>query len=169
LQLKGQNRNVLPLPPNSDRVVVERLDSLGSAEEGKGGLSNGDLVCPVMSGEDGSLFYITSPVTTSTINNNSSSPQKESKIDQPSAMDPKLFLNPPTTRVNNPKLKLDMKKESTNIFDDLGPLLDTPTAEKILDNFLSTAEQTNLMIPDDDLEPQKWTSHSFDDLFPDLD
>jgi len=168
LQLEEQIRNILPLSPNSDRVVVERLDSLDSAEEGKDGLSDSDFVCPVMSDEDGSLFYITSPLTTSITNNNTPSPQEKTKIEQPSAMDPKCFLNPPTPRVNAPKLKLDTKKASLNIFDDLEPLLDTPTAEKILDNFLSTAEEANLMIQGDDLEPQKW-SNSFDDLFPDLD
>jgi len=61
-----------------------------------------------------------------------------------------------------------MNKSSTTIFDDLGPLLDTPTAEKILDNFLTEAEQSSIMMPGSDLETQKWPS-TFDDLFPDLD
>jgi len=67
-----------------------------------------------------------------------------------------------------PKLKLDMKRSSSNIFDDLGSLLDTPTAEKILDNFLTVPEPSHMIMPETDLESQKWPS-SFDDLFPDLD
>lgn len=172
LQVQEQSRQGLSFPLNSNRVVVERLDSLDGGEKGQGGLSHSDLVCPMVSGEDKPLFYIT-PCHEALLNiaptPQSSSAQKESKIEPQAVMDPtKCFFNPATTRVSLQKPTLDMKKASDDIFDDLGPILDTPTAEKLLDNFLSEAEQSSMMLPGADIEPPKWTT-TFDDLFPDLD
>jgi len=63
---------------------------------------------------------------------------------------------------------LDMSSSSNIIFDDLEPLLDTPTAEKILDNFLAGAEEANMIIQGEEMDDSKW-SNSLDDLFPELD
>jgi len=52
---------------------------------------------------------------------------------------------------------------NTNITFELEPLLDTPTAETILDNFLAGTDYSM-----ENMDDTKWTD-SLDDLFPELD
>lgn len=71
-------------------------------------------------------------------------------------LDPSEYLTP-ATRVA-PGLSLN-----TNITFELEPLLDTPTAETILDNFLASTDYNM-----DNIENNKWTD-GLDELFPELD
>lgn len=70
--------------------------------------------------------------------------------------------------MSNSRLSLDTSSSTNTIFDELEPLLDTPTAEKILDNFLAGAEEVNMIMQGGEMDDSKW-AHSLDDLFPELD
>lgn len=72
------------------------------------------------------------------------------------SLDPSQYLTP-APRVM-PGLSLN-----TNITFELEPLLDTPTAETILDNFLAGTDYSM-----ENMDDTKWTD-SLDDLFPELD
>jgi len=69
------------------------------------------------------------------------------------SLDPSQFLTPA------PRVASGMSL-NTNITFELEPLLDTPTAETILDNFLAGTDYS--------MDDTKWTD-SLDDLFPELD
>jgi len=162
--MSEQAKDVLPAPPPVARVVVERLDSLGG-QEVQGGLSGSGVVCSVVL--DQSELVPASDLLPETILASPASAQEESH--EPSlVLDPEHFLNPPATRVIKSMPTLDLSSSSNIIFDDLEPLLDTPTAEKILDNFLAGAEEANMIIQGEEMDDSKW-SNSLDDLFPELD
>jgi len=76
-------------------------------------------------------------------------------------LDPSQFLPPSTGVASAPSLSLN-----TDITFELEPLLDTPTAATILDNFLAGTDYSMDSIESND--NTKWTD-SLDDLFPELD
>jgi len=72
------------------------------------------------------------------------------------SLDPSQFLTPAPRVASGLSL-------NTNITFELEPLLDTPTAETILDNFLAGTDYSM-----ESMNDTKWTD-SLDDLFPELD
>jgi len=72
------------------------------------------------------------------------------------SLDPSQFLTPAPRVASGLSL-------NTNITFELEPLLDTPTAETILDNFLAGTDYSM-----ESMDDTKWTD-SLDDLFPELD
>jgi len=86
-------------------------------------------------------------------------PSLEEEEEGLACLDPSEYLTP-ATRVA-PGLSLN-----TNITFELEPLLDTPTAETILDNFLASTDYN--MENMDTIENNKWTD-GLDELFPELD
>jgi len=165
----GQAEDVFPIPPTAPRVVVERLDSLGGPEQGgPGGLSGSDLVCSMVSDKSQSVHTLPpSNLLSGTLLSHQSAPKKESQ-EQTSLLDPGHFLNSSAPRVSSCRLSLDTSSSTNAIFEEVEPLLDTPTAEKILDNFLAGAEEVNMIMQGGDMDYAKW-SNSLDDLFPELD
>jgi len=148
------------------RVVVERLDSLG------GGVCGDNVVCDLVDGDSSQPILSLSPLSdyqpetpeqpiTETFS--LPAPSLEEEEQGLASLDPSQYLTP-TTRVavpSVPSLSLN-----TNISFELEPLLDTPTAETILDNFL--AETDYNMDNIDSMENTKWTD-GLDELFPELD
>jgi len=145
------------------RVVVERLDSLG------GGVCGDNVVCDLVDGDSSQPILSLSPLSdyqpetpeqpiTETFS--LPAPSLEEEEQGLACLDPSQYLTP-ATRVAVPSLSLN-----TNISFELEPLLDTPTAETILDNFLAGTDYT--MDNMDSMENTKWTD-GLDELFPELD
>jgi len=142
----------------SPRVVVERLDSLG------GGVCGDNVVCDLVDG-DGSQPILTLSHMSDYQPETPDQPIPETfDLTQPTleeeeqglaCLDPSQYLTP-ATRVM-PSLSLN-----TNITFELEPLMDTPTAETILDDFLAVTDYSMESIDN------KWTD-GLDDLFPELD
>jgi len=141
------------------RVVVERLDSLD------GGVCGDNVVCDLVDGDGNQPILSVSipadyqPETpdqsdTENFTLSESAPKKEEQ--GLVSMDPSEFLNPAPKVA--PRLSLN-----TNVTFELEPLLDTPTAETILDNFLAGTDYSM-----ETIDETKWTD-SLDDLFPELD
>jgi len=145
----------------SPRVVVERLDSLD------GGVCGDDVVCDIVDGDCSQPIISLSPLSDyqpdkqQPITETFTLPQPSSEEEEQglACLDPSEYLTTPT-RVA-PALSLN-----TNITFELEPLLDTPTAETILDNFLAGTDYT--MDNMDTMENTKWTD-GLDELFPELD
>ena len=143
----------------SPRVVVERLDSLG------GGVCGDNVVCDLVDG-DGSQPILTlspmsdyqpetpdQPITETFALTQTTLEEEEQGL---ACLDPSQYLTP-APRVA-PGLSLN-----TDITFELEPLLDTPTAETILDNFLAGTDYSM-----ENMDHTKWTD-GLDDLFPELD
>lgn len=143
----------------SPRVVVERLDSL------EGGVCGDNVVCDLGDGDSSQPIISLSPLSDYQPDNQQpitfTLPQPSSEEEEQglAGLDPSQFLTAPS-RVA-PGLSLN-----TNITFELEPLLDTPTAETILDNFLAGTDYT--MDNMDTMENTKWTD-GLDELFPELD
>jgi len=146
----------------SPRVVVERLDSLG------GGVCGDDVVCDLVDGDSSQSILSVSSLSDYQPETPEQSMPEIFELTQPTleeeeqglaCLDPSQYLTP-APRVA-PNLSLN-----TNITFELEPLLDTPTAETILDNFLAGTDYS--METMESIDNNKWTD-GLDDLFPELD
>ena len=142
------------------RVVVERLDSLGARR-----VSSDNVVCPVVDDDIGRqpIFAVSVSGDYQPEPLSESLPETAFALAEPTVEEKKQGLASlgAAVGVEIPEISLN-----TNITFDMEPLLDTPTAETILDDFLADSDYSMENI--EPVDNTKWTD-GLDDLFPELD